>query len=96
MSCEYGTHIFSHFALHSERESRSPNTTRPHSWESFSNLWVRMKKPLGTDEANQPMELFNLVDFLYTDMIHGKDGGRIHSNKLLQVNLLHVICEMGP
>jgi hypothetical protein len=33
------------------------------------------------------MGLFNLIDFLYTDIIQGKDCGHVHSNKILQ--LLH-------
>ena len=54
-----------------------------HSWESFSNLWVRMKKPLGLEEASQPMELFNLVDFLYTDMSSNKSQNSLWWGLLL-------------
>jgi hypothetical protein len=56
-------------------------------WEEFSNLWVRLKKPLSFEDSARPMELFNLMDFLHMDMIYGKDVGAINSNKVLQ--LLH-------
>ena len=54
-------------------------------WEEFSNLWVRMKKPLGPEEAGMPMALFNLMDFLHQDMIYGNDASAINSNKALQL-----------
>ena len=54
-------------------------------WEEFSNLWVRLKRPLSLEHAGMPMSLFNLMDFLHMDMIYGKDSGAINSNKLLQL-----------
>lgn len=54
-------------------------------WEEFSNLWVRLKKPLSFEDAARPMELFNLMDFLHLDIIYGKDVGAINSNKILQL-----------
>eukprot|EP01043_Picozoa_sp_COSAG02_P028822 COSAG02_NODE_1765_length_11024_cov_1680.688879_2_plen_644_part_00 len=54
-------------------------------WEEFSNLWVRLKKPLSFEDSSRPMELFNLMDFLHNDIIYGKDNGAINSNKMLQL-----------
>lgn len=54
-------------------------------WEEFSNLWVRLKKPLSFEDASRPMELFNLMDFLHMDIIYGKDTGAMNSNKALQL-----------
>ena len=54
-------------------------------WEEFCNLWVRLKKPLGVEEKDRPFDLFNLVDFLHQDIIHGNDMRAINSNKMLQL-----------
>jgi hypothetical protein len=54
-------------------------------WEEFCNLWVRLKKPLGAEECQHPMALFNLIDFLHMDLIHGSATGAINSNKMLQL-----------
>ena len=54
-------------------------------WEEFSNLWVRLKRPLSLEHAGMPMSLFNLMDFLHMDIVFGKDSGAINSNKLLQL-----------
>ena len=56
-------------------------------WQDFSNLWMRTKKSLRSNDADQPMRLFNLIDFACVDLATHEDGavGRIPNNKMLEL-----------